>query len=94
MSAISWVWKIPWRKKWQPTPVFLTGESNPKDRGAWWATVHSITKSQTRLKQLSMHAGLLDDSLVLSHSSPHLFYHLTYDYFLLIMISVYSIMTI
>ena len=26
------------------------------DRGAWWATVHRITQSQTRLKQLSMHA--------------------------------------
>ena len=25
------------------------------DRGAWWATVHRITKSQTRLKQLNMH---------------------------------------
>ena len=22
-----WVWKIPWRKKWQPAPVFLPGES-------------------------------------------------------------------
>ena len=22
-----WVGKIPWRKKWQPTPVFLPGES-------------------------------------------------------------------
>ena len=21
-----WVGKIPWRRKWQPTPVFLTGE--------------------------------------------------------------------
>ena len=26
---------------------------NPMDRGAWWATVHSITESWTRLKQLS-----------------------------------------
>ena len=26
------------------------------DREAWWATVHGVTKSQTRLKQLSMHA--------------------------------------
>ena len=25
----------------------------PMDRGAWWATVHGITKSQTRLKRLS-----------------------------------------
>ena len=23
-----WVRKIPWRKKWQPTPVFLPGESH------------------------------------------------------------------
>ena len=23
----SWVWKKPWRRKWQPTPVFLPGES-------------------------------------------------------------------
>ena len=23
----SWVWKIPWRRAWQPTPVFLPGES-------------------------------------------------------------------
>ena len=27
------------------------------DRGAWWATVHSITKSQTQLKQFSLHAA-------------------------------------
>ena len=29
---------------------------NPMDRGAWWAIVHRITKSETQLKQLSMHA--------------------------------------
>ena len=22
-----WVWKIPWRRKWQPTPVFLPEKS-------------------------------------------------------------------
>ena len=27
---------------------------NRMDKGAWWATVHGVTKSQTRLKQLSM----------------------------------------
>ena len=31
---------------------------NPTDRGAWWATVHRVTKSQTRLKWLSMHEEL------------------------------------
>ena len=85
----------PWRKKWQPTPVFSPGKShgwrslvgygpgackeldtterlhfhflllcigegngkplqcscleNPRDRGAWWAGVHGIAKSRTRL---------------------------------------------
>ena len=24
----TWVRKIPWRRAWQPTPVFLPGESN------------------------------------------------------------------
>jgi len=24
----SWVGKIPWRRKWQPTPVFLPGKSH------------------------------------------------------------------
>ena len=28
---------------------------NPMDRGAWWASVHRVTKSQTELKQISMH---------------------------------------
>ena len=28
-----WVGKIPWRRKWQPIPVFLPG--SPVDRGAW-----------------------------------------------------------
>ena len=23
-----WVWKIPWSRKWQPTPAFLPGESH------------------------------------------------------------------
>ena len=24
----SWVWKIPWRRTWQLTPIFLTGKSH------------------------------------------------------------------
>ena len=39
------VGKIPWRRKWQPTSVFLP--EYPIDRGAWLATVHGVTKSQT-----------------------------------------------
>ena len=29
---------------------------NSMNREAWWATVHGVTKSQTQLKWLSMHA--------------------------------------
>ena len=50
-----WVRKIPWRRAWQPTPVFLPGESH--GQGAWRATAHRVTKNQTQLKQLSMHAS-------------------------------------
>ena len=24
----TWVWKMPWRRQWQPTPVFLPAESH------------------------------------------------------------------
>ena len=40
-----------WRRKWQPTPVFLPGESQGWE--AWWAAVYAVTQSQTRLKRLS-----------------------------------------
>ena len=88
-----------WRRKWQPTPVFLPGKSqgrgslvgcgswgckesdtteqlhfhfplscigegngnplqcscleNPRDGEAWWAAVHGVAQSWTRLKRLS-----------------------------------------
>ena len=50
-----WVRKIPWRRKWQPAPICLPGKSHGQWRLA--ATVHGVTKSQTRLKQLSMHTS-------------------------------------
>ena len=43
--------KIPWRRKWQPTPVFLPGESH--GQRAWQATVHRVSMSWTQLKQLN-----------------------------------------
>ena len=47
------VGKIPWRRVWQPTPVFLL--ENSMDRGAWRATVHRVARSQTLLKRLNTH---------------------------------------
>ena len=36
-------------------PLQYSCLENPMDRGAWWATVHGVAKSQTQLKQLSTH---------------------------------------
>ena len=27
-TADPWIWNIPWRRKWQPTPEFLPGKSH------------------------------------------------------------------
>ena len=56
------------RRQWHPTPVL----ENPMDGGAWWAAVHGVTKSWTRLsdftftfhfdaleKEMATHSGVL-----------------------------------
>ena len=50
---VPWVRKIAWRSSWQPTPVFLPGESH--GQRSRWAILHSVTKSWTQLRRLSMH---------------------------------------
>ena len=41
-------------------PLQYSCLKNPMDRGAWQATVHRVTESQTQLKRLSTHARILD----------------------------------
>jgi len=50
------------------------------DRGAWWATVHGVTKSQTQLKLLSTHAHkyLKDTFSKLDEMSTQRIHHLNY----------------
>ena len=43
-----WVGKIPWRRAWQPLQYPCL--EDPMAGGAWWATVHGVVKSQTRLR--------------------------------------------
>ena len=59
------VWKIPWRKKWQPTPVFLLG--NSMDRGAWWASVHVVMTEHS-----CTHWDIVRQPLRLLPQNPHL----------------------
>ena len=37
-------------------PLQYSCPENPTNREAWWAIVHTVAKSQTRLNQLSIHA--------------------------------------
>ena len=50
-SSLSLFTFMHWRRKWQPTPVFLPGES--QDGGAWWAALYGVAQSWRRLKRLS-----------------------------------------
>ena len=36
---------------WHPTPVLLP--ENPMDGGAWWAAVHGVARSRTRLSDFT-----------------------------------------
>ena len=52
-------WEVPWRRKWQSTPVLLPGKSHGQ-RSLVGYTVHEVAKSQTRLSDL--HSSSLIDN--------------------------------
>ena len=56
------------RKQWHPTPYSRLG--NPTDGGAWWATVHGVTESQTWLSDFTFtfHFHALEKEMA-THSS-------------------------
>ena len=43
---------------------------NPMDRGAWWAVVHGVTKSQTRLNDFTFpfHSHALEKEMATQYS--------------------------
>ena len=55
------------RRQWHPTPVLL---ENPMDGGAWWAAVHAVAKSRTRLSSFTFtfHFPALEKEMA-AHSS-------------------------
>ena len=50
------------------SPLQYSRLENPMDRGAWWATVHSVPQSQTRLKWPSRHTEVGEEARV--HRRP------------------------
>jgi len=57
-----WVGKIPGEENGNPLQYSCL--ENPIDRGAWSATVHGVTESQTQLKQRSMHTCMVVVSFI------------------------------
>ena len=52
------------------TPLQYSCLENPTDRGAWWAEVHGVTKSRTRLRDFTFtfHFHALEKEMA-THSS-------------------------
>ena len=53
MQVRSWVGKIPWRRAWQPTPIFLPGESH--GQRSLTAGIHSAAESD--MTEATGHTG-------------------------------------
>ena len=51
MTSLSLFTFMQWRRKWQPTPVFLPGES--QGWGSLWAAVSGVAQSRTRLSDFT-----------------------------------------
>ena len=57
------------------TPLQYTCLENPMDGGAWWAAVHGVAKSQTRMSDFTfhfhaLHKGMATHSHVLAWRIP------------------------
>ena len=65
LTGISLFYNHSWRRKWQPTPVFLSGESI--DRGAWQAIVHGVARVR--------HDLVTKPTTIIIHFYDHFFFH-------------------
>ena len=54
------------------TPLQYSCLENPMDGGAWWAAVHGVTQSRTRLKRLSSSSSPLSTGAMFETGSGYL----------------------
>jgi len=69
----SWVGKIPGRRKWQPTPVFLPGKSHGQ------RTFHSPRAIHRWIKMKKRKRGMKDAKVTEAENQPHQLRHTTLD---------------
>ena len=55
----------------QGNPLHYSCLENFMDREAWWATVHGMTESQTRLSDFQFHSRFVQESEVNRYKTPH-----------------------
>ena len=53
VPSLSLGWEDPLEKVGSGNPLQYPCLENPMDRGAWWAPVHGVAKSQTRLRNFT-----------------------------------------
>ena len=78
-------------------PLQYSCLKNPMNRGTWWATVHGVIKSQTRLSDLGTHTCkllLLSCSVMSNSVRPHGLQHarLPFSWSLLRLMSIEPVM--
>ena len=66
-TSLSLITFMHWRRKWQPTLVFLPGESQGWE--AWWAAIYGVAQSLTRLKRLSSSSSMHVRDIINSFST-------------------------
>ena len=67
-----WVKKIPWRRAWQPTPVFLPGESHGQRNLAGCSPVGCKELDKTEvISQTHVHTYNWSDYTHTYHTTPH-----------------------
>ena len=70
LPLVKWKKYIPTFRESNGTPLQYSCLENPMDRGAWWAAVHGISKSRTRLSDFTFtfHSHVLEKEMA-THSS-------------------------
>ena len=81
-----WVRKIPWNRKRQPSPVFLTGKCHGK--GIWWATIHGITEldmteqvTEHTCTQANIHRHIDTHTHTDIHTHIHIYIYIYFFFF-------------
>ena len=64
------VGKIPWRRKWQPTPVFLPGESRGQRRLMGYSPWGHEESDMTEMTQHTREKGMATHSSILAWRIP------------------------